>query len=100
MKIQQIVPAVMLPTATEVEGNAADDNTSSGDLTGEDTENTDDSSSTASTTSSTSVTLSYTLNGKNLDSTTFTTFYNKLINMTAQKRLTDEFKSNTDPEMN
>ena len=83
----------------EVEGNAADDNTSSDDLTDEDTENTDDSSSTASTTSSTSVTLSYTLNGKDLDSTTFTTFYNKLINMTAQKRLTDEFKSNTDPEM-
>ena len=85
--------------SNDVEGNAADDNTSSGDLTGEDTENTDDSSSTASTTSSTSVTLSYTLNGKDLDSTTFTTFYNKLINMTAQKRLTDEFKSNTDPEM-
>ena len=83
----------------DVEGNAADDNTSSGDLTDEDTENTDDSSSTASATSSTSVTLSYTLNGKDLDSTTFTTFYNKLINMTAQKRLTDEFKSNTDPEM-
>lgn len=83
----------------DVEGNAADDNTSSGDLTDEDTENTDDSSSTASTTSSTSVTLSYTLNGKDLDSTTFTTFYNKLINMTAQKRLTDEFKSNANPEM-
>ena len=83
----------------DVEGNAANDNASSGDLTDEDTENTDDSSSTASTTSSTSVTLSYTLNGKDLDSTTFTTFYNKLINMTAQKRLTDEFKSNTDPEM-
>ena len=83
----------------DVEGNAADDNTSSGDLTDEDTENTDDSSSTASTTSSTGVTLSYTLNGKDLDSTTFTTFYNKLINMTAQKRLTDEFKSNADPEM-
>ena len=83
----------------DVEGNAADDNVSSGDLTDEDTENTDDSSSTASTTSSTGVTLSYTLNGKDLDSTTFTTFYNKLINMTAQKRLTDEFKSNEDPEM-
>ena len=83
----------------DVEGNAADDNTSSGDLTDEDTENTDDSSSTASTTSSTGVTLSYTLNGKDLDSTTFTMFYNKLINMIAQKRLTDEFKSNEDPEM-
>ena len=83
----------------DVEGNAADDNTSSGDSTDEDTENTDDSSSTASTINSASVTLSYTLNGKDLDSTTFTTFYNKLINMTAQKRLTDEFKSNADPEM-
>jgi len=83
----------------DVEGNVVDDNTSSGDLTDEDNENTDESSSTASTTSSTSVTLSYTLNGKDLDSTTFTTFYNKLINMTAQKRLTDEFKSNADPEM-
>ncbi len=83
----------------DVEGNATDDNTSSSDLTDEDTENTDDSSSAASTTNSASVTLSYTLNGKDLDSTTFTTFYNKLINMTAQKRLTDEFKSNADPEM-
>ena len=69
------------------------------DSTAEDTETTDDSSSTTSTTSSASVTLSYKLNGNELDSTTFTTFYNKLINMTAQKRLTDEFKSNTDPEM-
>ena len=83
----------------DVEGNAADDNTSSGDSTDEDTENTDDSSSAASTINSASVTLSYTLNGKDLDSTTFTTFYNKLINMTAQKRLTDEFKSNSEPEM-
>ena len=92
-------PSSDVADGNDVEGTAADDNTSSGDLTGEDTENTDDSSSTASTTSSTSVTLSYTLNGKDLDSTTFTTFYNKLINMTAQKRLTDEFKSNADPEM-
>ena len=49
--------------------------------------------------SSSTTTLSYDLNGKDLDSTTFTTFYNKLINMTAQKRLTDKFESNTDPEM-
>ena len=82
----------------DVEESAAA-NTSSSDLINEDIENTDDSSSAASTTNSASVTLSYTLNGKDLDSTTFTTFYNKLINMTAQKRLTDEFKSNADPEM-
>ena len=45
------------------------------------------------------VTLSYQLNGTNLDGTVFTTFYNKLINLAAQKRLTDGFESNTDPEM-
>ncbi len=49
--------------------------------------------------SSKTVTLSYQLNGANLDSTVFTTFYNKLINLAAQKRLTDGFESNTDPEM-
>lgn len=54
----------------------------------------DDSSSSAVT-----VTLSYSLDGNEIDSTTFTTYYNKLINMTAQKRLTDEYKSNADPEM-
>ena len=49
--------------------------------------------------STTTTTLSYEMNGKELDSTSFTTFYNKLINMAAQKRLTDEFKTNNDPEM-
>ena len=49
--------------------------------------------------STTTATLSYEMNGKELDSTSFTTFYNKLINMAAQKRLTDEFKTNNDPEM-
>lgn len=49
--------------------------------------------------SSKTVTLSYQLNGANLDDTGFTAFYNKLINLAAQKRLTDKFESNTDPEM-
>ena len=56
-------------------------------------EDEENSSSTAATT------LSYKMNGKELDSTSFTTFYNKLINTAAQKRLTDEFKTNNDPEM-
>ena len=56
--------------------------------------------STDSTASTASVTLSYDLDGQKLeDSTTFTTFYNKLINMAAQKRLTDKFESNVEPEM-
>ena len=58
---------------------------------------TDDSAEDAS--SSATVTLSYKLNGAELDSATFTTFYNKLINLAAQKRLTDKFESNADPEM-
>ena len=49
--------------------------------------------------SSKTVTLSYQLNGTNLDDAVFTTFYNKLINLAAQKRLTDKFESNTAPEM-
>ena len=81
------------------ESTATDDSTTSTETTAADTESSDDSSSDSNTTSSASVTLSYTLNGNDLDSTTFTTFYNKLINMVGQKRLTDEFKSNTDPEM-
>ena len=61
---------------------------------------TDSTGSTDSTASTTSVTLSYDLDGQKLeDSTTFTTFYNKLINMAAQKRLTDKFESNVEPEM-
>ena len=43
--------------------------------------------------------MSYKLNGAELDGATFTTFYNKLINLAAQKRLTDKFESNADPEM-
>lgn len=59
----------------------------------------DDSSADSSASVSNDVTLAYVLNGNDLDSTTFTTFYNKLINMAAQKRLTDKFESNEAPEM-
>lgn len=46
-----------------------------------------------------SVTLSYDVNGKEIENTTFTKFYNKLINMSAQKRLVEPFESNVAPEM-
>ena len=42
-------------------------------------------------------TTSYKLDGADLDETIFTTFYNKLINMTAQERLTEEYKPEGDP---
>lgn len=44
-------------------------------------------------------TVTYKLDGTKIDSTTFTTFYNKLINMAAQKRLTDKFEPEGDPEL-
>ena len=44
-------------------------------------------------------TVTYKLDESEVDETQFTTFYNKLINLAAQKRLTDEFKPETDPEM-
>ena len=44
-------------------------------------------------------TTTYQLDGKEIESTTFTTFYNKLINMAGQKRLTDAYTPAADPEM-
>ena len=44
-------------------------------------------------------TVTYKLNGSDLDETTFTTFYNKLINMAAQKRLTDKYEPDSNAEL-
>ena len=59
----------------------------------EDTE--DEDSEDGDSTETTTVT--YQLDGKDVDDTSFTTFYNKLINITAQKRLTEEYKPEGDP---
>lgn len=42
-------------------------------------------------------TTTYKLDGEDLDESTFMTFYNKLINMTAQERLTEEYTPEGDP---
>ena len=44
-------------------------------------------------------TVTYKLDGADLDETTFTTFYNKLINMVAQKRLTEKYDPDGDAEL-
>lgn len=44
-------------------------------------------------------TVTYKLNNSDLDETTFTTFYNKLINMAAQKRLTDKYEPDGSAEL-
>lgn len=42
-------------------------------------------------------TSSYKLDGKEIEETVFTTFYNKVINMTGQQRLTEEYDPEGDP---
>ena len=44
-------------------------------------------------------TTTYQLDGEEIESATFTTFYNKLINMAGQKRLTEAYTPAADPEM-
>lgn len=44
-------------------------------------------------------TVTYELDGTEVEKTDFTTYYNKLINMSAQRRLTEEYKPDSDPEM-
>lgn len=44
-------------------------------------------------------TTTYLLDGEEVEETNFTTFYNKLNNMTAERRLTEEFESEAEPEM-
>ena len=43
--------------------------------------------------------LAYEMDGKELDSTKFNTFYNKVSNMTAQKRVADDTTLDAEPEM-
>ena len=66
-----------------------------------DSDTTDESSTETSDESSTdeeeTTTTTYKLDGEDLDESTFTTFYNKLINMTAQERLTEEYTPEGDP---
>ena len=44
-------------------------------------------------------TVTYKFDGADLNETTFTTFYNKLINMAAQKRLTEKYDPDGDAEL-
>lgn len=57
----------------------------------EDTTDTDSSDESSSDDEEETTTTTYKLDGEDLDESTFTTFYNKLINMTAQERLTEEY---------
>ena len=61
------------------------------------TDDTDSSDESSSDDEEETTTTTYKLDGEDLDESTFTTFYNKLINMTAQERLTEEYTPEGDP---
>ena len=63
----------------------------------EDTTDTDSSDESSSDDEEETTTTTYKLDGEDLDESTFTIFYNKLINMTAQERLTEEYTPEGDP---
>ena len=71
-----------------------ENSTESSDESSTDADSSDESSSDDA---EETTTTSYKLDGADLDESTFTTFYNKLINMTAQERLTDEYNPEGDP---
>ncbi|MBU5482180.1 DUF4340 domain-containing protein [Blautia sp. MSJ-19] len=64
---------------------------SSEDASDENSTDTDSADESSSDDEEETTTTSYKLDGNDLDESTFTTFYNKLVNMTAQERLTEEY---------
>ena len=94
---------VVTETVKAEDENTTDDTDS--DTTDESSTETSDESSTDTDSSDESssddeeetTTTTYKLDGEDLDESTFTTFYNKLINMTAQERLTEEYTPEGDP---
>ena len=70
---------------------------SSTETSDESSTDTDSSDASSSDDEEETTTTTYKLDGKDLDESTFTTFYNKLINMTAQERLTEEYTPEGDP---
>ena len=62
------------------------------DTDADSTDSSEDSSADADSSGATeATTTSYELDGEDMDETAFTTFYNKLINITAQERLTEKY---------
>lgn len=94
---------VVTETVKAEDENTTDDTDS--DTTDESSTETSDESSTDTDSSDErssddeeeTTTTTYKLDGEDLDESTFTTFYNKLINMTAQERLTEEYTPEGDP---
>lgn len=82
-------------TTDDTDSDTTDE--SSTETSDESSADTDSSDESSSDDEEETTTTTYKLDGEDLDESTFTTFYNKLINMTAQERLTEEYTPEGDP---
>ena len=88
--VTETVKAEDEDTTDDTDSDTTDESsTETSDESSIDTDSSDDEEETTTTT--------YKLDGEDLDESTFMTFYNKLINMTAQERLTEEYTPEGDP---
>ena len=88
--VTETVKAEDEDTTDDTDSDTTDESsTETSDESSIDTDSSDDEEETTTTT--------YKLDGEDLDESTFTIFYNKLINMTAQERLTEEYTPEGDP---
>ena len=93
--VTETVKAEDEDTTDDTDSDTTDE--SSTETSDEDTTDTDSSDESSSDDEEETTTTTYKLDGEDLDESTFTTFYNKLINMTAQERLTEEYTPEGDP---
>ena len=93
--VTETVKAEDEDTTDDTDSDTTDE--SSTETSDESSTDTDSSDASSSDDEEETTTTTYKLDGEDLDESTFTTFYNKLINMTAQERLTEEYTPEGDP---
>ena len=93
--VTETVKAEDEDTIDDTDSDTTDE--SSTETSDESSTDTDSSDESSSDDEEETTTTTYKLDGEDLDESTFTTFYNKLINMTAQERLTEEYTPEGDP---
>ena len=93
--VTETVKAEDEDTTDDTDSDTTDE--SSTETSDESSTDTDSSDESSSDDEEETTTTTYKLDGEDLDESTFTTFYNKLINMTAQERLTEEYTTEGDP---
>ena len=93
--VTETVKAEDEDTTDDTDSDTTDE--SSTETSDESSTDTDSSDESSSDDEEETTTTTYKLDGEDLDESIFTTFYNKLINMTAQERLTEEYTPEGDP---